>query len=152
MGDRVSGYLKQNARSLVFLAFLVVMLFAGLQNVKQKPAAIRHPETYGYKWAFWEVHFREAFETVIFVFRDGTAYAFTSSIDFGVLIPPAVIIGYFKRDGKEVSDLIIVIHNHIYPGGFSDKDKQFCRYLRSLGFKGHFLLYGPRGTVIEYGG
>lgn len=136
--------------------FLVALAFAGtfyliVRGVLERGglAIDTTGQTYIRGWDFWGPYFREPFETVIFVFRDGQAFSFTSNIDLAIDAPPAQVQEYFARSGKTARDILVIIHNHLYPGNFSPKDRSFCRYFRECGFAGHFLLRRPGGEVVE---
>jgi hypothetical protein len=45
---------------------------------------------------------------------------------------------------------MFVIHNHLYPGSFSEADIKAYYQLKEKGFRGFFLLLTPGGVVREY--
>ena len=85
--------------------------------------------------------FSETFETVVFMFRDGTKRSFTSREAGRIDMPAATYGEQFRREGRRVSDIELCIHNHFTPIGFTEGDKLVWRHLKGEGFKGTFRIY-----------
>jgi len=87
--------------------------------------------------------FREPFETVVFIFRDGSFLTFSTNDDKSVSVPISWVITSIQRSGRAVSDIILCVHNHFSPSGFTPGDVDAYRYLTGRGFWGVFGIYYP---------
>ena len=85
--------------------------------------------------------FKEAIERIVFVMNDGNAITYTTSHEYFIAMSYGRIRYSLKEKGYKISDVIYCIHNHFASPFFSEKDKNFCRYMRNDGFTGIFALY-----------
>jgi hypothetical protein len=85
--------------------------------------------------------FREPFETVVFIFRDGSFLTFSTSDSTRVGVPISWVVESIEGTGRAVSDSILCVHNHFIPVGFSPVDRESDSYLRGKGFRGVFGIY-----------
>jgi hypothetical protein len=92
--------------------------------------------------------FKEPFELVLFQFIDGSVYLLTTQHADHIEVPPYKIVEGFKRLGYRMSDLVLVVHNHLLPSGFSIPDNAFYALLRSEGFHGVFGIYYPMTKTV----
>jgi len=95
--------------------------------------------------------FKEPFERIVFVMKDGNAITYTTHHE------PFVIMSYgwfrqaLKKRDYQISDIIYCIHNHLCSPKFSPRDKELYRWMKNDGFAGVFALYHqPTKRVIIY--
>ena len=95
--------------------------------------------------------FREPFETAVFIFRDGSFLTFSTSDDRAVSVPISWVTESIENTGRAVSDIILCVHNHFSPIGFTPGDKDAYHYLRGKGFRGVFgIYYTASGRFREF--
>ena len=95
--------------------------------------------------------FREPFETIVFIFRDGSFLTFSTNDDNAVGVPISWVTGMIEKTGRSISDIILCVHNHFQPSGFTSPDVGSYRYLRGKGFRGVFgIFYTATGTFREW--
>ena len=93
--------------------------------------------------------FKEPFERLVFVMKDGNSFTYTTRDETSVRASYPYFRSSLKKKGYEISDIIYCIHNHLAVPVFSEADKKFCRHMREDGFVGIFALYyQPTGRVI----
>jgi len=86
--------------------------------------------------------FREPFETVVFMFRDGKFITFSTGHEKTIAIPSVGwIVEQIKARGRRIEDCMFVVHNHFSPAGFSESDLMTWKYLCRKGFSGVFGIY-----------
>jgi hypothetical protein len=85
--------------------------------------------------------FRGPFETVVFIFRDGSFLTFSTSDDKAISVPISWVVESIETTGRAVSDIILCVHNHFSPIGFTTGDRDAYYYLRDKGFRGVFGIY-----------
>jgi len=85
--------------------------------------------------------FAEPFETLVFIFRDGSFLTFSTNEGGAVGVSISWVADTIKKNGRAVSDIILCVHNHFAPSGFSQADRGSYRYLRGRGFRGVFGIY-----------
>ena len=96
---------------------------------------------------------REPVEVVVFIYKVGTFFRFTTMHEDRVACSLGEILLCMASCGKDVKDVVICVHNHLNISGFSLYDVNTYRYLVKEGFKGKFLIYYPHnGMTIEYDG
>lgn len=94
--------------------------------------------------------FREPFETVVFIFRDGSFLTFSTGHDKLVDFPISWMVESIVKSGRAVSGAILCAHNHFSPVGFTAGDRDSYRYLRGKGFNGVFgIFYTASGRFRE---
>jgi len=94
--------------------------------------------------------FREPFETAVFIFRDGSFLTFSTKDDKAVSVPISWVTESIENTGRAVSDIILCVHNHFSPSGFTTGDKDAYYYLRGKGFRGVFgIFYTANGKFRE---
>ena len=94
--------------------------------------------------------FVDEYESIYFIFRNGDFYNFTTRDKERVQINVVLVRHYFMSIRRNISDIVMAIHNH--PSGskfFSDNDVVFNELMREYGFRGTFLLYA-NGKVYMY--
>jgi hypothetical protein len=95
--------------------------------------------------------FREPFETAVFIFRDGSFLTFSTNDDKAVSVPISWVTESIENTGRAVSDIILCVHNHFSPSGFTPGDTDAYRYLRDKGFRGVFgIYYTATGRFREF--
>ena len=87
--------------------------------------------------------FREPFESVVFLFRDGSFVVFSTGHDKAIAVPASWLLDYIRETGRDIKDCLLVVHNHFAPTGFSESDLQTWHYLVRNGFTGVFGIYYP---------
>jgi len=85
--------------------------------------------------------FSAAFETVAFIFRDGSFLAFSTNDDKAVTVPISWVVEHIQKTGHAVPDIILCVHNHFSPVGFTPADQDSYWYLKRKGFSGVFGIY-----------
>lgn len=85
--------------------------------------------------------FTEPFETVCFLFRDGSFLTFTTQDDRMIDAPIAILLAEVSESGRFIEDCLLIVHNHFTPVGFSPGDMRSYHYLRDKGFRGVFGIY-----------
>ena len=94
--------------------------------------------------------FSEPFETIVFIFRDGSFLTFSTNDDNAVGVPISWVTGMIEKTGRSISDIILCVHNHFQPSGFTPADVGSYRYLRGKGFRGVFgIFYTTNGQFRE---
>jgi len=86
-------------------------------------------------------------ELAFFLFKDGDFFVVTNDLENSIFIPDTE--NFFRKQGKEIKDLILVYHNHNIPSRFSKIDIRFYRYLKKRGFKGIFGIYYPFNKTVK---
>ena len=95
--------------------------------------------------------FREPFETVVFIFRDGSFLAFSTSDDKAVSAPISWVTESIQKSGRSAADIILCVHNHFSPVGFTPGDIDAYEYLKGKGFRGVFgIYYTASGRFREF--
>ena len=87
--------------------------------------------------------FIEPFENLYLLTYDGTLYKITSHDELMVYFEWDWLVKMLKKNGHEISDIMIVIHNHPpnMSRRFSDMDIQSWYDFKREGFTGNFYLY-----------
>jgi hypothetical protein len=85
--------------------------------------------------------FREPFESVVFIFRDGTFLTYSTQHDKAIEVPISWIAENIVQNGHSIPAILLCVHNHFTPVGFTPGDKDSYRYLRGRGFRGIFAIY-----------
>jgi len=88
------------------------------------------------------------FEVAVIIFKDGTVYSFTNQLETQIRFPN--LTEFFKTEGREIKDIVIVCHNHSNSNKFSVPDKNLYHMLVSEGFKGHYLIYYPATKSVLF--
>ena len=94
--------------------------------------------------------FRDPTEKVWFLFKDGIIYGFTTEDNHCVNKSIYQVIAYFEREGRDVKDIIYIIHNHFVSPLFSQKDYYTLKVLKNYGFKGQFAIYVTSSQKVIY--
>lgn len=96
--------------------------------------------------------FREPFETAVFIFRDGSFLTFSTSDDKFISVPISWVVESIEKTGRTAPDIILCVHNHFSPIGFTSGDRDAYYYLRGKGFRGVFgIYYTASGKFREMG-
>jgi hypothetical protein len=115
----------------------------------------------GFCWKEYKVHdkltysifddkFIEPFENLYLLTYDLTLYKITSNDERYVDFHMDWLKKLLKKNGHEISDIMIIIHNHPpnVPRGFSHADIQTWYEFKKEGFTGNFYLYISMLQVI----
>jgi len=95
--------------------------------------------------------FKEPFERIVFVMKDGNAITYTTQDESHVRLSYGWFRQNLKRRGYAISDIIYCIHNHLKNPFFSQADRSLCGYMRHDGFEGVFAIYHqPTKRIIIY--
>lgn len=96
--------------------------------------------------------FREPFETVVFIFRDGSFLTFSTNDEKSVAAPTSWLVESIQKTGRVVPGIVFCVHNHFSPLGFTPGDRDAYRYLKGKGFRGVFgIYYTATGKFREIG-
>lgn len=137
------------------LAFICMAIVVALLGVLY--AELLVPESYIYnrdviyvtEANIFRACFKEPFERIVFVMKDGNAITYTTHHETFVGASYPFFRQSLKKRGYAVSDIIYCIHNHLTAPIFSEADKNFCRHMRNDRFAGIFALYHqPMKKVI----
>lgn len=85
--------------------------------------------------------FDEPFETIAFITWRGTVILYTNQLAGKVVVPLEVIKMDLKFTGEDLTDVILIVHNHFGCPAFSPKDKEYYLYIKRNGFSGVFALW-----------
>ena len=85
--------------------------------------------------------FTEAYEKCAWIMYNGEVYVFTTMDDGYISGQLSVWIEEIEKDGLDISDVAIVMHNHFASPRFSDADKNTYTRLKMYGFSGGFGVY-----------
>jgi hypothetical protein len=91
--------------------------------------------------AIFDSRFTEPMEIVYCLMNNGDLYWFTNYDENYVVVNGWILYDYFKKQGRDLKNVIIIIHNHYFQKYFSRSDKKVRMQLKDYGFKGRFLLY-----------
>jgi len=102
-------------------------------------------------YIIFEDKFKEPIEILYLLTSDKTLYKVTSNHEDRIDFSMDYLKKELKKNGHEISDIIIIIHNHPPSGGreFSDMDIQTWYDFKAEGFTGNFYLY-PQGSGVIY--
>ena len=155
----MSAHNRTVTLALVFVGCLLILaatgggIFLTFQAVQQDAReasavteGIQHPaplvkSIYGTEGNLWLTMFREPFETVVFLFRDGSVVTFSTHDASTIDAPISMLVDYLKKSGRSLKDCLIVVHNHFTPAGFTMGDESSYAYLKFRGFRGVFGIY-----------
>lgn len=136
-----------NRRLNLYQLAIIWILFLALISI---PALLLFGQTvYIKKGNLFKEFFREPFESAVFIFKDGTFYVFSTHHEIGIFYPVAYILDYFKKNGKDMKDVAIIVHNHQEPTPFSPGNNTVYHYLKNRGFNGLFIIYYPFSGKIR---
>ena len=78
--------------------------------------AQQNPTVYIETGNLYEDWFKEPFEKLYFVFKDGTVMAFSTHHAHTVDVNITWIIDRIRTEGREIADILLIVHNHFaYP-------------------------------------
>lgn len=101
----------------------------------------------------WKTLFAEPFETLYIILLDEkcSIIGFTTLEENEVSISVSFLREFLKADGHEISDIIMVVHNHSFGSPFFSWDNGlFLKKLRGEGFKGAFGVYHTPTDSIKW--
>ena len=97
--------------------------------------------------------FGESFERLAIILYNGDFYSITTRDEFRIRVDAGYICEYLKDNGQDISDVVIMIHNHFARFGFSGADKLCYKQLVDKGFNGRFfIVHTPTGRFKEWDG
>jgi len=109
--------------------------------------------TYVYRGNIFDGKFTEPFESLFVILYDGTEFRFTLRHKSMVKLPVDYFLRQLKKEGKDIKDVAIMIHNHFRNYKFSFRDEVMLHQLRNMGYEGSFCIYfTPTGKVTEHKG
>lgn len=127
-------------KRLTILIFCILLIFPSLSFAPKKVIV-------EYNLTNFEKHCEEIFGNqpieILVYFTKKHCYQTTSLNAFYVDCNILWLEGELKKNGESISDIVLIIHNHLLPGGFSkdDGDIAVYRYFTNRGFKGLFCLW-----------
>ena len=92
-------------------------------------------------YALFKNKFKEPIEVLYFLMNDMKLYRLTSNHENKVSFVLPELVREFRQNGYEVSDIIVIIHNHTSRAYFSNSDIVMYRLFRGMGFEGKFYIY-----------
>lgn len=99
-------------------------------------------------YAIFKNRFTEPIEVMYFLMNDMRLFKITSNHEDKVSFVLSLLVREFKQDGHDVSDIIVIIHNHTKRAYFSKSDITMYKIFRGMGFEGKFCLYVWRTRAI----
>lgn len=153
----MSGYFHDMKYALAGVFVLMALGILAVSNLVMQPAVVQDTAEAAAQsvcahirvFNIFAPHFTEPFESMIILLSDGTAYRITTFEQRRINTTPGYVYEYLTRRGVCLGDIAIIIHNHLYVGGFSDADDNFYRYFYRRGFRGSFCIYYPfSGKVL----
>lgn len=101
-------------------------------------------------YLIFEGKFTEPIEILYLLTNDGTLYRVTSNHEDRINFEMSDLIRTLKKKGHEISDILIIIHNHPpnTPRDFSLKDIHSWYRFKDMGFTGNFYLYIQGSDII----
>jgi hypothetical protein len=91
--------------------------------------------------SIYSTFFKEPFETVVFIFPDGSFSSYSTHDDGKISASINTIVESLEKSGKRIVDCEKVVHNHFTPIGFTEADKRTYGFLKAKGFHGVFAIY-----------
>ena len=92
-------------------------------------------------YAIFKDKFTEPIESIYFLMNDMRLFKITSNHEDKVSFVLSKLVKEFKQSGHEVSDVMVIIHNHEIRAYFSNSDIVMYRLFRGEGFEGKFYIY-----------
>jgi len=92
-------------------------------------------------YAIFENRFTEPIEVMYFLMNDMRLFKVTSNHENKVSFVLPVLVGEFKQNGYDISDIIVIIHNHQKRTYFSRSDIVIYGLFKGEGFDGKFYIY-----------
>jgi hypothetical protein len=126
--------------ALGVLAIVVIFIINNTARLGEGPLYIE-------KGNAWSSLGKDPVERVCVMFKNGDSYVLTQNEANHISFP----LDYFtEKEGKRISDVMCIIHNHLGLSRFSRQDVIFYNFLKTKGFRGFFLLKLGNGRVIDY--
>jgi len=136
---------------LAIVLFLTLFFMAPIKPQTQLVFSPDLPTYYKATTSSFGVVFKEPYEVLLLHFVYGDNLIITSMAWWVVDVNAAQVEEILKSMGRDFSDVVYIIHNHLMPSRFSVGDINFLRESRRRGFSGRFLLYFPWcNKVFEY--
>lgn len=104
------------------------------------PLSNRADNVYVKEGNIWKEAFTEPFEILYVLCEDGDLYGFTTHDEKRVRITPLWLRDFLVSKGHEVSDIILIMHNHFGRPFMSSENMGFMKTMRRLGFTGVFSM------------
>ena len=129
------------ARWLLIIA-LCLLCWTGVENYNavKSENKIMH--------AIFKNRFKEPIEVMYFLMSDMRLFKVTSNHENKVSFVLPTLVKEFKQNEYDISDVIVIIHNHQKRAYFSNEDIIIYRLFRGEGFDGKFYLYVYRTKSI----
>ncbi len=99
-------------------------------------------------YALFKNKFKEPIEIIYFMMDDARIFKVTSYLENRVSFSVRNLKSEFRTKGYEVSNIILIIHNHTKRAYFSTSDIIMYRLFKGMGFDGKFYLYVYRTRKI----
>lgn len=91
--------------------------------------------------------FKEPFEVCLFMFSTGSWFTVTTQAVDRIEVPTSQILAMVDALGG-VRQLLLVVHSHPGPAGFSPADNAFYSMLKDHGFRGVYGVYFTLGRKL----
>ena len=99
-------------------------------------------------YAIFKNRFTEPIEVMYFLMNDMRLFRATSNDESKVSLRIWELKREFKQNGYEISDIVVIIHNHDKVAYFSPSDINVYKIFRGEGFEGKFYIYVYRTKGI----
>jgi len=127
-----------------------------LNQIHDQLSSIHQPDVVIYHAIgnIFDRSFLEPFETLIFLTWQGMVYIYTNQLSDKVILPLEVVEIDLAFTGQDMSDVMLVVHNHFASPIFSSQGKQndikYYNLLRRHGFTGVFALWDTaQGKMVN---
>lgn len=87
-------------------------------------------------------------EKMVFIVGDGTMFVVKGGGN-EINIPLGDVIRRLARRGKNLGDLVAIIHSHRRGLDFSPTDTELLKKLRAVGFQGRFQIFNPENRRLR---
>jgi hypothetical protein len=95
--------------------------------------------------------FKEPIEICYIIMRDGTVYKVTQNFENIIFFNVWIMKEHLKKKGYTISDILLMVHNHLKLHRISEGDKAIYYQLKREGFRGIFAIFlQGANTVLLY--
>ena len=148
---RLSTEFTRTLFALLLLTMVVLVLSALYLNdsmLSSNWKSIDGSTAYVRDFDLLKDQFTEPYEVLLVIFPDLKGIAITSEDEAKIAVPESIIVDQIKQRGKELADVLGMVHNHPDPSRFSEKDNRFYYRMVDQGFDGFFCIYYPHSGKV----
>jgi len=116
---------------MIYILILLFLLIFSFTFSKQKEI----------KTDVFNDYFTEPNEILYFIMEDYKIFCYTDSLKNKISVSLFKLEKFLKKEGYEIENIAVIIHNHLLDCKFSKTDKKTYQRFKKYGFKGMYLLY-----------